>query len=101
MIEQAQVTVPSNPEVRRKIKGVIEDIVNQLTLIAGHRATINEQLEALEEETEIPKKVLRRMARVHFNESFRKEEGEFDMFSSMYEALFESNNRPCLPDDGN
>lgn len=61
--------VPSNPDDLKKIKAVIKDISDSLTMIEDRRSYINDAKKALREDHEIDAKVLSMMIKIFHNQN--------------------------------
>ena len=83
----SNIIIPSNEEDRKKIFGVIKEISNSLTRIEGERGYINEALKELAEDTDIPKKYLRQMAKLYHKQNFTEAKAEFEDVETLYEAV--------------
>jgi len=85
------VVIPSSPADREKIRRVMCTISDSLTRIEAERDIIKDELNALVEEFEIPKKFLSKMSRTYHRQNFQDLVGESDDFQSLYETVLELN----------
>lgn len=79
--------LPQDPEQRKAIRKVLDELSNCMTRIEGERDYISETIKKLSEEYEINKKVLRRMAKTYHKQNFSKEIAENEEFETMYEQV--------------
>lgn len=79
--------VISNPADKLKIKKMLGEISDSYTRISAERELIKETIEALAEDFEIDKKVLRKMAQVYHKQNFTTVESEQEDFVFMYESI--------------
>lgn len=80
----------NDPKVAEKVKKSLQDMSNQMTMIEGYRAAIKTSIDAVAEEYDVPKKLIRQMARTYHRQTFQTEVQEKDMFEQMYEKVFGS-----------
>lgn len=79
--------VISNPADKLKIKKMLGEISDSYTRISAERELVKETIEALAEDFEIDKKVLRKMAQVYHKQNFTTVESEQEDFVFMYESI--------------
>ena len=79
--------VISNPADKLKIKKMLGEISDSYTRISAERELIKETIEALAEDFEIDKKVLRKMAQVYHKQNFTTVEAEQEEFVFTYESI--------------
>lgn len=80
----------SNPADRQKIKDAISEISTAMMHIADQRLLIKESIEDLSEQFEIPKKTLRRMAKLYYEQKYNEVQAENEELSFLYEQIFDS-----------
>lgn len=83
----ANIVIPSSEADRKKIAGVIKEISNSYTRIEAERAYCNDAMSTLAEDVDIPKKYLRKMARLYHNQNISEVKGEWDDVESLYESV--------------
>lgn len=83
----ANVVLPSNPEDRKRIKDALQEISDSYTRIEGERDAIKDVINFINEEFELPKKYISKMARVFHKQTFDKEVGEAEDFAALYETI--------------
>ena len=74
----------SNPEDRKKIKNALQEISDSMTRISAEKDLIKDIIGDLNEQFEINKKILNKMARVYHKAEFAKEQKEFEDFEILY-----------------
>jgi hypothetical protein len=75
-------------EQLKKLKGYIDEVVLHLNKNKSNNEAIKDIVDAANEELNVPKKIVKRMAKTQFKNSFQTEVAE----SKEFEALFESMN---------
>jgi hypothetical protein len=70
----------------KKLKGYVDEVVLHINRIKDNNDSIKDIIEAANDELKIPKKIVKRMAKTQYNNSFQTEVAE----SKEFEALFES-----------
>jgi len=73
-------------EQLKKLKGYIDEVVLHMNRNKGNNEAIKDIIDAANDELKLPKKIVKRMAKTQFNNSFQTEVAE----SKEFEALFES-----------
>lgn len=80
----------SNPEDRKKIANALNEISNAMYRIAGERDYIKETVGNLSKTYDISKKILNRMAQIHYKQCFSETVAENDEFEILYENVMNS-----------
>jgi len=91
MAQPKQVIIPSDPAAREKIRRVLRTVSDSFTRIEAERDLIKDEISALIEEYEIPRKFLNRMARTYHKQNFKDVVIEQDDFQTLYESVVELN----------
>lgn len=86
-----QITIPSSPADREKIRSVLRTVSESMTRIEAEKELIRDEIAALAEEFDIPKKFLNRMARTYHRQNFKDVVEEQDDFETLYETIVELN----------
>lgn len=73
-------------EQLKKLKGYIDEAVLHMNKNKANNEAIKDIIDIANEELKLPKKIVKRMAKTQFNNSFQTEVAE----SKEFEALFES-----------
>ena len=81
------VIIPSSPEDRAKIQAAIREISSAMTRIEGERGFISESLAMLQEEFELPKKYMRKVAVTYHKQNLNKVKEEFSDVEDLYAAV--------------
>jgi len=76
-----------SPEELKMVVDAIETINNSMTRVAAERDLVKDTVNKIHEETGFPKKLLRRIARTHYNRSFEMDLQENRDFESTYETI--------------
>lgn len=80
----------SNPADRKKVADALNEISNAMYRIAGEKDYIRETINDLAKEYEVSKKILNRMARIHYKQSFSETVAEDEEFEILYENVMNS-----------
>ena len=72
----------------KKLKGYIDEVVLHMNRNKSNNEAIKDIIDAATDELNLPKKIIKRMAKTQFKNSFQTEIAE----SKEFEALFESMN---------
>lgn len=78
----------NDPKVAEKVKKSLQDISDQMTMKESYASAISEAIKGVAEEHDIPKKVLRAMARAHHRQTFQTEVEEHSLFEDAYTKVF-------------
>lgn len=78
----------NDPKVAEKVKKGLQDISNQMTMIEGYRSSIKAAIDAIADEYDVPKKLIRQLSRSYHRQTFQTEVQEKDMFEQTYEKVF-------------
>jgi len=76
-----------SPEDIRKVADAIEVLNDSMTRVAAERDLVKETVNKLHEEIGFPKRLLRRLAKTHYNRSFEIDTQENRDFESAYETI--------------
>lgn len=80
-------TTISNPADQIKIKKMLSEISDSFTRIEAERDLIKETIEALSEDFDIEKKILRKMARIFHKQNYSTVEAEQEELALLYESV--------------
>ena len=72
----------------KKLKGYVDEMVLHMNRNKANNEAMKDIVDAANDELKVPKKIVKRMAKTQFNNSFQTEVAE----SKEFEALFESMN---------
>lgn len=77
----------SNPADRKKIKDALTEASNSMTRIGAERDLIKDIINDLSAQFQLPKKTVRKMAKVFHKQNFSEERQEFSDFEAIYEEI--------------
>jgi len=80
-------TTISNPTDQVKIKKMLSEISDSFTRIEAERDLIKETIEALSDDFDIEKKILRKMARIFHKQNYSTVEAEQEELALLYESV--------------
>jgi hypothetical protein len=72
---------------RVKLKKVLDDVSNMMTMMESERSAINEAISEASKLFNIDKKVLRKIARTYHKQNFNDEVATNETFVEVYEQL--------------
>lgn len=78
-----------NREQLKQLKGYIEETVQQMDIIRVTNQTINDIATIANNNLNIPKKVIKRLAKAQMKQSFQDEAAEFKEVEALHETLNE------------
>ena len=81
------VTIPSSPEDRKQVRERLSEISDSLTRIEAERDHINDILSDLQDEYELPKKYMRKVAKVYHKQNINEVKEEFSDIEDIYNAV--------------
>jgi hypothetical protein len=88
MVNQVQTLYGTFDEKQLKsLKGYIEEIVVCMARIKATSQSMSDVLSLAHDELKIPKKIIRRMAKVQYNQSLTEEVAEFKEFEALFESI--------------
>lgn len=79
--------LPSDSESRNKIKNSISEISVSLSRIESERIHINEILKDIEEEFELPKKEMRKVAKIYHKQNLNEVVDEAETIEETYKQI--------------
>lgn len=74
----------------KAIRDSLSEISNEMTIIDAHKAAIKDIKDAMYDAHKIPKKVINRMAKAHYKQSFQEEVAEDNEFEALYTGVTET-----------
>ena len=81
------VIIPSNEEDRKRIKDAMEEISNSYTRTEAERDFVKEAINNLAEDVDIPKNILRKMARIYHKQNMADVVSEVEDIEALMESL--------------
>lgn len=81
------VVIPSSPEDRKDVKNRISQISDSLTRIEAERDHINDILSDLQDQYELPKKHMRKVAKVYHKQNLTEMKDEFSDIEEIYTSV--------------
>lgn len=82
-------SIPSNPSDRVKLKTMLAEMTKCFQRIDDERQSIKEIAEAAQEQYEIKKKVVTKLARTMYKHNYADLQAENEHFEELYETLIE------------
>lgn len=81
------VVIPSSPDDRSKVQAALKEISAAMTRIEAERDYINESLAMLQDQFELPKKYMRKVAKVYHKQNLNEVKNEFSDIEDIYTAV--------------
>lgn len=72
---------------RVKLKKVLDDVSNMMTMVEAERSAINEAINEASKNFNIDKKILRKIAKTYHKQNFNDEVATNETFVEVYEQL--------------
>ena len=76
-------------EQLKKLKGYVDEMVMYMNRNKSNNEATNDIITIAHDELKIPKKILKRMAKTQFKQSFQTEVAESKEFEALYESMVE------------
>jgi hypothetical protein len=73
----------------KELKGAISEINEHMYNIKQKQNQIKEIIDVTYDNLKVPKKIIKRMAKVYFNQSLQEEVAEFKEFEALFEGITE------------
>ena len=83
----SNVVIPSDDESKKRIRGALEEISNSMTRMGAERDLIKNILQDVEDDTQVPKKYIRKMATIFHKQNLNEVKAENDDVETLYEAV--------------
>lgn len=83
----SNVVIPSDDETKKRIRGALEEISNSMTRMGAERDLIKNILQDIEDDTQVPKKYLRKMANIFHKQNLNEVKTENDDVETLYETV--------------
>ena len=76
-------------EQLKKLKGYIDETVLHMGKMDMQKVALRDIINAAHEDFKIPKKIIRKMAKVQMNQNFQEEVAEYKEFEALFESMNE------------
>lgn len=86
-MKMSNVVIPSDDETKKRIRGALEEISNSMTRMGAERDLIKNILQDVEDDTQVPKKYLRKMANIFHKQNLNEVKTENDDVETLYETV--------------
>jgi ribosomal protein S20 len=83
----SNVVIPSDDESKKRIRNALEEISNSMTRMSAERDLIKNILQDVEDDTQVPKKYLRKMANIFHKQNLNEVKAENDDVETLYETV--------------
>lgn len=83
----ANVIIPSSEEDRKRIRNAMEEISNSYTRVEAERDFVKDAINALSEEVDVPKNILRKMARIYHKQNMQDVVAEVEDIEALMESI--------------
>jgi TolA-binding protein len=78
-----------NDDQLKSLKGSVEEINHAMSVIEVQNNQIKDIVNATFDSLKVPKKIIKRMAKVYYNQSLQTEVAEFKEFEALFEGITE------------
>lgn len=85
--QTTNIVVPSSPADRKAIKDALQEISNSLTRIEAERDMIKDILQAVQDNQKVPKKYVRKLAKIYHKQNYNEVQQEQDDLETLYETV--------------
>jgi len=86
-MKMSNVVIPSDDKTKQRIRGALEEISNSMTRMGAERDLIKNILQDVENDTQVPKKYLRKMANIFHKQNLNEVKTENDDVETLYETV--------------
>lgn len=83
----ANVIIPSSPDDRAKVHSALKEISAAMTRIEAERDYINESLGMLQDQFDLPKKYMRKVAKIYHLQNINEIKSEVSDIEDIYTAV--------------
>jgi len=83
----ANVIIPSSEEDRKRIRDAMEEISNSYTRVEAERDFVKEAINNLAEDVDVPKNILRKMARIYHKQNMAAVVYEVEDIEALLESI--------------
>jgi len=83
----SNVVIPSDDESKKRVRNALEEISNSMTRMSAERDLIKNILQDVEDDTQVPKKYLRKMANIFHKQNLNEVKTENDDVETLYETV--------------
>lgn len=90
-VQSTGVVIPSSASDRQAIKNALQEISNCLTRVEAERDLIKDILQTVQDNQKIPKKYVRKLAKIFHKQNYEELQQEQEDIDSLYETLTTSN----------
>lgn len=90
--QSTSLIIPTDPDVRQKIKIAVQEISNSKTRIEAEKENIKSIVEDLSAQYQLPKAAINKMAALFHKQNIQEESSQFEDVVSLYETIFEMDN---------
>jgi hypothetical protein len=73
----------------KKLKGYVDEVVLHMNRNKANNEAVKDIIDAAHDELKVPKKIVKRMAKTQFNNSFQVEVAESKEFEALFESMLE------------
>jgi len=83
----SNIIIPSDEQSRNSIREALRQISDSLTRIEAERDHIKDILQVVEDKVDVPKKYIRKMARIYHKQNMSEVKAENDDIETLYEVV--------------
>ena len=86
-VQQLAINVLSNPADKEKLLKVLKTCSDALTRTEAEKDLIREEVKAICEELQLPKRLVNRMVKVYHKQNYDEEVATHEQFETLYETV--------------
>lgn len=79
--------IPSDDETKKRVRDALVEISNSMTRMDAERDLIKNILQDVDDDTGVPKKYIRKMARIYHKQNLNEVKAENDDVETLYETV--------------
>ncbi len=83
----ANIAIPSDPNTQKKIREALHQISDSMTRIDAEKDHIKDILQVVQDETDVPKKYVSKMARIYHKQNLQQVKMENEDLEALYETI--------------
>ena len=83
----SNVVIPSDDETKKRVRDALVEISNSMTRMDAERDLIKNILQDVDDDTGVPKKYIRKMARIYHKQNLNEVKAENDDVETLYETV--------------
>ena len=83
----SNIIIPSDPNLQKKIRDALHQISDSMTRMDAEKDHIKDILQLVQDETDVPKKYVSKMARIYHKQNLQQVKMENEDLEALYETI--------------